>query len=371
MNTVKIVVICLALFSFSSIQAQWIATLPQDVQDAILWEGDMEEGTLNDWSKEEFQFPGGGIFNTGEPEVEANVINTFSHSGDYAAQAIISNAWQAQNGSRAVRLMRWTDKPWDDGGDYFPEETYYSAYYYFPETYNPNKYDPWDPGDGGWWNVFQFKSDDANGNSQPLWVLNIYHDDQNNLMIPYLYTPVNSPNSIEQSGDPLSIPVEEWVHFEAYYKGSTANMPDGEIKFWMDGQLLFEAANVITRLDEENVVWGIGNYTDHIQGSIDGSAEVYFDDCIISTVPIHPYASGVLSVNDTFLEKETYRVYPNPVANQLYLNKLPTDSFIKLTSASGQLIPFEIDGLVIQTEQLASGLYFLTLDTQTLKFLKE
>lgn len=371
MKVNNVLLVCIALIYYSKTQGQWIQTLPQNVQNSILWEGDMEEGTLNDWTKDEFLYPGGGVFNTGEPDVEASIITGITHSGNYAAKAAISNAWRAQNGNKAVRIMRWTDKPWDDGGDYFPEETYYSAFYYFPETYNPNKYEPWDSGDGGWWNVFQFKSDDANGNSQPIWVLNIYHDDQNQVMIPYLFSPVNSPNSFEQTGDPISIPIGEWIHFEMYYKGSTANTPNGKIKFWQNGQIIFEIDNVITRLDEENVVWGIGNYTDHINGTTEGQSEIYFDDCIISTEAIHPYVPRILSVDNQDLEENTFAVFPNPVSHELYLNKLPENSFMQLTTTSGKIMPFEIQGLKIKTEHLSSGLYFLTVGSQVFKILKK
>ena len=71
---------------------------------------------------------GGGIFNTGGNEVEAIAASDFAHSGAYSARATITNAIRAQNGSRAVRLMRWTDRPWNQGGDYFPDTAYYSTW---------------------------------------------------------------------------------------------------------------------------------------------------------------------------------------------------------------------------------------------------
>ncbi len=101
----------------------WFTTLPTTVQESIHWYGDHEEGTLNDWTMEQWLYPGGGVFNTGEPEVAATTDNAYAHSGCFAAKGTINNAWQAQNGNRAVRLMRWTNTAWDNGGDYFPKES--------------------------------------------------------------------------------------------------------------------------------------------------------------------------------------------------------------------------------------------------------
>lgn len=145
------------IFLFS----QFADQLPANVQSSILWLGDHEEGNLSDWTMDGFQYAGGGIFNTGGTEVQVISDTQCAHSGNYSAKARISNAFQSANGSRAIRLMRWTDTAWDNGGEYFPDESYFSAFYYFPFHYNPNKYQPWDPGDGGWWNIFQFKSDDV------------------------------------------------------------------------------------------------------------------------------------------------------------------------------------------------------------------
>lgn len=71
--------------------------------------------------------------------------------------------------------MRWTDKAWDQDGDYFPNEAYYSVFFYFPEGYNPKKSMDNDPlGDGGWWNLFQFKSENSAG-SHPIASLDLYN----------------------------------------------------------------------------------------------------------------------------------------------------------------------------------------------------
>lgn len=253
--------------------------------DDILWSADMEEGDLSDWTFDASPNAGGGIFNTGGEEVIARASSTVARTGRYSAEATITNAYRAENGSRAIRLMRWTDKPWDQQGGYFPADAFFSTWMYIPTTYNVNKYDPWDPGDGGWWNVFQFKSDDENGDSQPIWVLNITHDDQSQELEFYLYSKTNSPASYGQA-EPVPIPIGRWFHLEARYVQSASN--NGRITFWQDGVQILDVENVVTIL-EGNAIWGIGNYTNHIVGgTVDGTATVYFDDAMVTSAPTRP-----------------------------------------------------------------------------------
>ena len=261
----------------------WFDTLPNAYRQSILWFAAHEVGSMYEWDFGGDGDAGGGIFNTGGNEVIARATTAVAHSGRLAAEATITNAYRAQNGKRAVRLMRWTDTHWRHGGDYFPDRAYYSAWYYFPTTYNPNKYPPWDPGDGGWWNVFQFKSDDHNGVSQPMWSLNVEHDDDAGVMQFYLWSGPNPPNSFSQAS-PLPVPVGEWVHIEALYE--VASDRSGRIAIWQDGVPILDVRGVQTVLpgSHQKPIWGIGNYTDHIDGgSVGGTATVYFDDAAVST----------------------------------------------------------------------------------------
>ncbi|HEY6564095.1 MAG TPA: hypothetical protein VIY86_06335, partial [Pirellulaceae bacterium] len=267
----------------SGSSAQWIDQLPNGFRRDILWRADHEEGTLADWTYPSFRFPGGGIFNTGGADVSAWAFPGLAHSGNFSARADIQNAIRAQNGPRAVRLMRWTDRPWDDQGNYFPKLAYYSTWMYMPRVYNPNKYPPWDPGDGGWWNVFQFKADDLSGLSQPMWSLNVGHDDSNGKMFFYLYSPVEPPHGFGQQR--RFIPVAQWFHVEALYVVSATG--HGRIAIWQDGQKILDVRRAQTALfranQGEHAVWGLGNYTNHINSSAGiGRATIYFDDAMVS-----------------------------------------------------------------------------------------
>jgi hypothetical protein len=272
----------------------WIDKLPAATRASILWRADHEGGNLYQWHYAD-NWPtknpnaGGGVFNTGGSAVTAQASGVQAHSGQFSAQATITGAYQET--TRAVRLMRWTDKPWDaqpQGGTYFPNEAYYSAWFYFPHVYNPTQSGSWDTNhDGGWWNIFQFKSDDAQGDSQPIWVLNVDHDAASETMRLYLYSKYNAPHSFTQS-DPLTLPAGQWVHIEAYYKNRADQT--GQIIIWQDGREIIHVTNVRTSLggSDGNVIWGVGNYTDHITGGpTDGQATVYIDDAVVSTVATH------------------------------------------------------------------------------------
>ena len=266
----------------------WVRSLPAEVQGSVLWLADHEEGTMFDWEFDKNpDNNGGGIFNTGQTgEAIARISEFKPFTGAYCAEATIRNAFQSRLGKKAVRLMRWTDKPWDQGGKFFPNSTYYAVWMRIDHNYstrNPAS------SSGGWWNVFQFKSKDETGNSQPVWVLNIGNQAPGGQMNFYLYSKQNPPNSF--SAKPIKpIPVGRWFHVEALYQKSTNGQRDGSISVWQDGELILKANNVTTVLDQ-GVVWGIGNYTDHITGGKkNGSATIYFDDATVSSLATHPYA---------------------------------------------------------------------------------
>lgn len=287
-STCLLALLVSAMFAETTM-AQWIDRLPEDARDSILWSADHEEGDLNDWEFYDYEYAGGGVFALGAGEVSVEAALGMAHSGLFSARTTITNAFRAKNGSRAVRLMRSADRPWDDAGYYFPDEAYYSVWMYFPKTYNANKYEPWDPGDGGWWNVLQFNANDDLGQPQPVWSLDVDHDDLTNSMSFYLFSKQNKP-SIQVQANPVRIPVGRWVHVEAYYRVSAQDA--GQITIWQDGQQILDVNNVYTALStmEEHPIWAVGNHTDHIAGGkTDGTATIYFDDAVVSKKRMSAY----------------------------------------------------------------------------------
>ncbi len=272
----------------------WIGTLPPDARTQVLWSADYEQGNLSEWRRAGADMAGSGIFNTGGPDAVAQATDRASHAGRWGLETTIQNAYQARNGKRAVRLMIWTDRPWNQGGQYLPNKAYYSTWVYFPAVYDPAKQPPWDPGDGGWWNVLQFKSEDSTGDSRPVWTLNVARHDAHSMYF-YLYSGCNRPAVYEQPVPRLFGP-RQWVHVEALFESAVG--PHGRIAIYQDGVKIIDARSVITSLggrsgDDTHPIWGIGNYTDHIVGDPagPGRATVYFDDSAVSTVPLSPYAA--------------------------------------------------------------------------------
>lgn len=270
----------------------FIDQLPDLVKSKILWFCDYEDGTFAKWEDQGTgtYYAGGGIFVTDGPNTDYGIVSNHKYSGANASFAFIGNATQPGN-SKAVRFMRWTDKAWDEGGDYFPDEAYYSVFMLFPEEYDPTKSPGNDPNnDGGWWNVFQLKSDN-NAGSQPVVVLDIYNDGAGMFfgLVIKDYQDNNSSSHAQEyimQGNPLLIEPNKWVHVEAYYKKSKNY--SGKVIVWQNGMKIFEKENIRTVLPPgETAVWGVGNYTDYISdGSEIGKATVYFDDAIVSTVRI-------------------------------------------------------------------------------------
>ena len=265
----------------------WFAGLPAAERNSILWKTDHESGDLRGWTDKGFQSPGGGIYNTGGTDVEAAATRQPAHSGNWSARATIRGAIRGQHGSRAVRLMRWTNAAWDAGGQPLPREAYFSAWYYIPTLYNPNKYGDWARNQVSWWNIFQFKDKDQNGQSQPLWTVNLLLDEDAQQLCLSLYSPRNT-NATHHQPDPVFVPVGKWFHLEVLYRCATD--ATGRITLWQDGQQLLDVSNVVTSLggrDGQSLhpTWGVGSYTDHVEalGEAPGTATIYIDDAAVST----------------------------------------------------------------------------------------
>ncbi len=298
MKTIPIMV-AITLLSSGAIFAQtFYETLPVTVQNNVLWSADNEENDFSDWEDygTEHYMSGGGIYTTGDAgDYNYSHSTTYKYSGSKGVGLTINNAFQSLNGDKAVRFMRWCDKPWDQDGQFFPDDAYYSVWMYFPYSYNANKYAPWDPGDGGWWDVFQFKSRNGEG-SQPIVVLNVDHNDATGDMsfslhhktYPNFYSSNHTTTVYPQS---TPIPVGQWIHIEAHFVRRTNNT--GKVTVWQDGIQIFNIENIVTKLDSDpdaDNSWATTNYTDHIIGGpVDGSSTIYIDDAIVATEAIYPY----------------------------------------------------------------------------------
>ena len=285
------------LFStfFGYVNAQLLSTLPPDAQRSIIWYADYEEGTLEDWSDPNSLQPGGEIVTSGIDAV-AIADERFAHSGKYSAKTSITNAYKGENGNKGIKFRRWADSPIDKEGEYLPKEAYYSSFLYFPNIYNPTKKSDWNAKDEGFWNLFEFASLSEDGTTKIQWTVNVHHDSGTNKMYLFIESS-NSDKYLQLASSRISVPVNKWMHLEAYYKASDAGKRNGAIALWQDGNLLFELTDVITTEEDKNIAWSVANYTDHIEGeSVEGKASLYVDDSMISSSAINPYLEAVVAL---------------------------------------------------------------------------
>jgi hypothetical protein len=222
----------------------------------VLWSADHETGDLSQWTAGD----GGGAFNSGTGEVRVSQV--VARTGRHSLALSIRDA---DGQPQAARIFRWAENPL---------EAYYSAWLLFPEPFQT----------GRWWDVFQFKSPDQAGVSQPAWVLNVGNLPTGEMVF-YLWDALGQ-QAHQQSPEATAVPVGRWVHVEALYRRSTGQA--GRIAIWQDGVRLLDRDGVRTALSE-SVQWSLANYTDWL---VPRSATIYADDAVISTTRVGPTEPG-------------------------------------------------------------------------------
>jgi hypothetical protein len=210
-----------------------------------VWAGDVEEGHLGDWDGD----GGGGEFNSGNADSTAST--DVAHSGSYAVRMTQSNG--------GTRMFRWNEGRAHD-------QAYYSAWFYFPQRYDaPN-----------WWNIFQFKSRNADGSrNDPFWLLDVLNRSDGAMYL-RLYNWVNSRGYTQTVAN---LPVGQWVKIEAYLDRSTSD--DGRIVILQDGVTLYDVSGITTEYaGGPGAEWSVNNYSDNTSPV---PTVIYTDDYRIET----------------------------------------------------------------------------------------
>jgi hypothetical protein len=229
-------------------------------QATILWSADHEEGDMTDW----YANGGGNESNSGNAVTGAS--RDVAHTGLWSAKATITTPPGA--GARLFRKARGNPDP----GVY----TYYSAWFYIPVKMISADFN----------NIFQFKSIDSGGRSDPFWDFKIRNRSSNGNMYLTLNwwcgLAVEGPHQGEsgcRSYQTLKdLPVRQWFHIEAYLRQSATFT--GQIIVWQDGVEIFNQNNVKTRYSASANDWSINNYGDHV---VPSPFTIYFDDAAISS----------------------------------------------------------------------------------------
>ena len=220
---------------------------PTPAGEHLLWSADHETGDLSQW----YQNQTGAVYTTGTGTVR--ITRAVAHSGCYALELSIRDA---DGQTQAARIFRWRENL---------KEGYYSAWFYFPQRYEPKLYR----------NIFQFKSETGDRND-PIWVLNVGNRPTGEMYF-YLFDWLHR-KGYEQTA--LDVPTKRWINIEVFYRRSMRKA--GRITVWQDGVLLFDLDGVQTAIGD-NTLWSIDNYSDEISPS---DATIYVDDAAISTTRI-------------------------------------------------------------------------------------
>ena len=217
------------------------------VSPTVVWQGDMEEGSLADWFSSETGEWGGGEYNDASGD---SVPSTAQAKG---------GAWSAKMvlplGTGATRLFRWKE----------PREraqAYYTANFFFPQRYSSPL----------WWNVFQFKSSTSSRND-PFWVVNVGNRTDGSMYL-YLYDWMNRRT---YSQSVANLPVGRWVEIKAYLSQSSSGL--GKLSVWQDGTLLWDLTGISTKYADGDQQWSVNSYAD---GVTPAPVVTYVDDARIS-----------------------------------------------------------------------------------------
>jgi hypothetical protein len=182
-----------------------------DLGSEFLWSAQHETGDLSEWLE-----GGKGGSSADLPDTSLAVSTDFAHGGKYSVK--LSNAAVADY--KTVRLWRQ---------DSYPEEAYYSAWYYLPQAYVTT--DDWTimqirapvPGDPTV--VSQFMDVDLRSLPGGDLIVTVFdHRPQ------YLRAPTPDPA--------VPVPLGAWFQIVVYFR----NVADdrGRFTLWLDGQLLYD-----------------------------------------------------------------------------------------------------------------------------------
>ena len=258
------VVIALCVVVSPSAGQTWIDKLPKA---HVWWSADHEKEGLSQWSDGDAALPGGGVFDQHD-SVAATLETKTVHSGQQAVRLTHSPGDDARGG--AVYLIRWRDKPLDEGGSQsLPDRAYYSAWYHLPRSFD---------GDGSH-TLMQFKSTSPEARvSKPTWSIRLARAEDKFFLT--LHSPVNDPtDQAKQRHSPARpVVVGRWVHVEVFARFSEER--DGRIAVWQDGVRIYDVSAVRTSLGGTNY-WAVGL---EASGDDAGPAAVVIDDAAITRV---------------------------------------------------------------------------------------
>ena len=243
-------------------------TLARAPTSAVVWSADMETGNLDQWTVGGTR---GGPRDSGDCIRPADgVTREAAHSGRYAIKMTIDVS-SRESGCRQFRHDESAR-----GGAYF-----YSAWMMIPQQVRVD----------GYWNIFQFKSDNLKMN-EAVWVVEA-RNRPNGRLHPVLRWKGLVPGPMTGEGTGVKyydqalkdIPIGRWFHLEMFLRQSDGY--DGRVTVWQDGVQLWDFKDVKTQYPGGNSLWSVNNYGDGLI-STSSSTTIYVDDARISRTRVGP-----------------------------------------------------------------------------------
>ena len=234
-----------------------------DVGSDLLWTARFEGDSFVEWTSVE----GGGTF----VFPTTNLVEPTSdrvHDGKYAAKVTLT---APADGSQATaNLVR--------SGN-LPDEAYYSAWYYLPQTAQVT----------GYWVLMKFRM--RTTATDPNSATELYDIDLKSLasgeMALMIYDHTQDKELALSVIDPVVPAGGAWFQVEAYYRN--ASDATGRLRVWLDGQ---EVADVVKPTGTPGwVEWDVGSVADNLTPQ---TVTVYVDDCAISRTQVGP--TGLLAM---------------------------------------------------------------------------
>lgn len=230
----------------------------------VVWSADMETGDLSQWT---IGGTRGGPFDSGScRRPEGGVTSEVAHSGRYAAKMTIDVS-QKESGCRLFRHLES-----ENGKPY-----YYSAWMMIPTAEKVE----------GYWNIFQFKSENDKMN-EAVWVVEARNRPDGSLHTVLRWKglvrgPTQKDGTDVKYFDQalIDIPIGRWFHLEAFLAQSEKF--DGHITVWQDGVQLWDLDRVKTRYPGGDNRWSVNNYGEGLEPA---RTTVYVDDAMVTTARV-------------------------------------------------------------------------------------
>ncbi|HEV8244794.1 MAG TPA: hypothetical protein VGP93_03465 [Polyangiaceae bacterium] len=183
------------------------------------------------------------------PGASYRTVTSPVHAGHYAAAFTVTGDDPDAFQTRCVRQGS------------LPAAAYYGAWYFVPALATNSEL----------WNLVHFQGGDISA-QHGLWdisLVNGANGDLEAVVFDFLNTVVRRPTA------PTPIPIGSWFQLELYLE--RASDATGEVALYQDGQLLFDATNLITD-DSSFAQWYVGNLA---TGLSPADSTLYVDDVTI------------------------------------------------------------------------------------------